>query len=235
MKKSKIINIVLITTNILFMAVIALMFYLPTVNSPQRIFKTASTFVIELKAESGVGTSYGSGVIINQDGKIITNAHVVTYSQAGEINTFDTYWARFINQEDYLPLTLLNYDTDKDLAILQFTQEQSNLSYATMSSTALETGDTVYAVGNSQNYGISLTQGIISIPRINSLYEEQEKTVIQSDLIITAGNSGGALLNSKGQLIGITTFRTKDLQGNIVYGLAYSIPNDIITSYINEQ
>ena len=74
------------------------------------------------------------------------------------------------------------------------------------------------------NNWLSITEGIISIPQINIEYEGINKIVIQWDLVINEGNSGGALINKKGQLIGITTFRLKDDKGNIIYGVAFCIP-----------
>ena len=58
------------------------------------------------------------------------------------------------------------------------------------------------------------------------------RNVIQCDLTIAAGNSGGALLNDNGELIGITTFRTKDMSGNVIYGIVYCIPVNTVLGYI---
>ena len=97
----------------------------------------------------------------------------------------------------------------------------------------LKSGETVYAVGNASNYGIAIFQGIISIPLINVELDGLTRSVIQCDLTIAAGNSGGALLNDDGELIGVTTFRTKDTSGNVIYGIVYCIPINIVLGYIN--
>ncbi|UKI50761.1 MAG: S1C family serine protease [Clostridium sp.] len=75
----------------------------------------------------------------------------------------------------------------------------------------ISSGDKVYAIGNGMNHGIGINEGIISLPQVNIEYENNVRNVIQCDLIINEGNSGGALLDSKGRLIGITTFRLKRL------------------------
>ncbi len=91
----------------------------------------------------------------------------------------------------------------------------------------------MFAIGNGSNYGLAITHGIISTPRINIEYEKTIREVIQSDITISAGNSGGALLDGKGNLIGITSFRTKDNQGNVVYGLVYYIPINTVINYLD--
>lgn len=96
-------------------------------------------------------------------------------------------------------------------------------------------GDKVYAIGNTSNYGIGISEGIISVPEVNVKYDNISRLVIQADINISFGNSGGALLNSKGQLIGITTFRTKDNYGNVNYGFTYSIPLKTIIRFIGEE
>ena len=103
----------------------------------------------------------------------------------------------------------------------------------TGNSESLKAGEEVYAVGNASNYGIGIFKGIVSIPLINVVLDGVTRSVIQSDLTIAAGNSGGALLNARGELVGITTFRTKDNSGNVIYGIVYSIPINIVLEFIN--
>lgn len=99
-------------------------------------------------------------------------------------------------------------------------------------STNLYFGQDVYAIGNAMNYGISITKGIVSTPMVNIEYDGNVREVIQSDLVIASGNSGGALIDKNGKLVGITSFRTKDNIGNVVYGYAYSIPIEKVIEYI---
>lgn len=73
------------------------------------------------------------------------------------------------------------------------------------------------------------------MPEVNVKYDDISRLVIQADINIASGNSGGALLNEKGELIGITTFRTKDLLGNVNYGFTYSIPLKVVKEFIKEK
>ena len=101
-------------------------------------------------------------------------------------------------------------------------------------SSSIHFGEEVFAIGNLNNVGISLTKGIISNPKIMVSYNEQSREVIQCDLAIAEGNSGGALLNCHGKLIGITTFRLKDNSSNVIYGISYCIPADVVMEYIKD-
>ena len=93
----------------------------------------------------------------------------------------------------------------------------------------------MYAIGNLSNYGLSISKGIVSIPHINVTYNKITRNVIQCDLTISDGNSGGALVNSKGELVGLTTFRLKDQSNNIIYGISYCIPINIVLEYIENN
>ena len=198
------------------------------------IFKNNIDSVVEVKAStSDVGESYGSGVIYSTDGNLITNAHVVSYTTLGEIKTFETYEIRFAKDEDYKEAELIKMDNELDLAILKI-KDDIKYSPISFSKDKYTYGDNVYAIGNTSNYGIGISCGIISVPEVNIIYNEISRKVIQADIDIASGNSGGALLDKKGRLIGITTFRTKDLSNNVNYGFAYSIPVRIVKEYIGE-
>ncbi len=122
-----------------------------------------------------------------------------------------------------LKLTILKFDNEKNLNFTPI-----NFS----NSTNLKEGEYVYAIDNTLNHGISITKGIVSLPLINVSYEDYEMELIQCDLTIANGNSGGALLNLKGNLIGMTTLRLKNKSGYIEYGIAYSIPSKDISDYL---
>ena len=101
-------------------------------------------------------------------------------------------------------------------------------------SNKLKAGEGVYAVGNASNYGIGIFKGIVSVPLVKIELDGLTRSVIQCDLTIAAGNSGGALLDENGSLIGITTFRTKDTSGNVIYGIVYCIPINMVLEFTNE-
>lgn len=207
------------------------------VKTATEIYNECLYNVVEIKACSdGVGESFGTGEIISKNGRIITNAHVVTYTRQGILNEFDNYYIRFSYEDEYRSVSLVKYDVDLDVAVLQLMDlNKFNLKQIPIGdSTKIKSGEKVYAVGNAANYGIGIFAGIISIPLVNVELDGSTRSVIQCDLTIAAGNSGGALLNENGELIGITTFRTKDISGNVIYGIVYSIPINIVLDYVNQ-
>lgn len=224
-----------VVTIIIMLGTIMIYHFFILPPSAQKIYNKASQSVVELKAQSGDDVlSYGTGEIISSDGKLITNSHVITYSKLGQITEFEKYYLRFAFEEDFREVELIKYDIDLDIALLKIIEMPSfKLKYFKFGdSDKLNYGEQVYAVGNAQNHGIGIIQGIITVPKIKIEYQERTIEAIKCDLIINEGNSGGALLNKKGRLIGITTFRLKDNSNNIVYGVAYSIPINAVITFI---
>ena len=141
--------------------------------------------------------SLGSGVIINEDGFIITNYHVVE----SRTNRFDTVVT--LKDGRSSPATVVAFDTANDLAILHINMD--NLSPISISSDRdLEVGDLVFAIGYPRNIGQSVSQGIVSALSTD-LPNDSENYLIQTDAAINPGNSGGALIDSQGNLIGINS------------------------------
>lgn len=235
MKKSKF--IVLIVINILLIGIVVWFSITNFKNkSANDIYSDDINSIIEVKATTeDVGESFGTGVIYNSQGYLITNAHVISYKSLGENILFETYEIRFPLLEDYQLATFVKVDYELDLAILKINDESIKYNPIEFSSSDYDFGDIVYAIGNTSNYGIGISQGIISVPEVNVKYDDISRLVIQADINIASGNSGGALLNEKGELIGITTFRTKDLLGNVNYGFTYSIPLKVVKEFIKEK
>jgi S1-C subfamily serine protease len=200
------------------------------------IFNKVHDSIVELRSKNEEDSvSYGSAVIINKDGTLISNAHLVTYKQGGSIMTFSYFEVRFSNETEYRRVDLLSYDINKDIAVLKI-EDLSELKLKPVKlgdSTKIVFGEMVYAVGNAMNHGISITEGIISLPEVIITYDGIRRDVIQADIIINEGNSGGGLFNNKGELIGITTFRIKDNTGNPIYGIAFSVPVKEVSEYLS--
>ena len=137
----------------------------------------------------------GSGFIITEDGYILTNHHVIEDSDTVTVATYDgeTYDAKVIG-----------YDESNDIAILKI--EAENLKPVTIGdSDKLRVGDTVYAIGNPLGkLTFSLTHGIVSALSRNVETGSHTMNLIQTDCAINSGNSGGALFNSRGEVVGIT-------------------------------
>lgn len=205
-------------------------------KSATDIYNESIYNVVEVKATTeSVGESFGTGEVISTDGHIITNAHVITYTKSGEKTAFDNYYIRFAFEDNYRAVTLEKYDSDLDVAVLKLADLTNlNLKPITIGdSSKIKAGEKVYAIGNATNYGIGIFEGIISIPLLNVELDGTSRSVIQCDLTIAAGNSGGALLDSDGKVIGITTFRTKDSSNNVIYGIVYCLPINTVMQYVN--
>lgn len=199
------------------------------------IFSNSLNYVVELKSTSSLNITYGTAVILNNDGILVSNAHMVTYTKGGETYLYDNFYIRYAINEDYQEIYLLKYDENIDLAFLKMNVKNVNGIAEVGNSDQIKVGDTCYAIGNALNHGISFTKGSISLKSIEIEYNGTIKNMIQSDLIINEGNSGGALLDENGKLIGIVTFRLKDSMGNVIYGLAFSIPINFILNELTNK
>lgn len=199
----------------------------------KKLYDKSLKSVVEVKAYTkDVGESFGSAVLMKSDGTLVTNAHVVTYSKLGETKTFDEISIRFANSDDYRSVSLVKYDTTKDLAVLKMKDKTKVTPIKQGDIKKVKSGDEVFAIGNLSNYGIGITKGHVSVPKINIIVDGNKKEAIQCDITIVSGSSGGALVNRNGKLIGITTFRTKDNLGNVIHGIGYAIPINRVLEYI---
>lgn len=227
----------LTTLSCLILSVVAIIIhFIPNEQglSATEIYYRCLYNVVEVKSTEGETESFGTGELISSEGEFITNSHVVTYTKRGEVNTFSNYYIRFSFEEEYHECVLIRYDDEIDLAILKLinTQGMKIRPITLGDSSKLKAGEKVYALGNASNCGIGIFEGTISIPLVNIEYDDLSRVVIQCDLTIVAGNSGGALINEKGELIGITTFRIRDNANNVIYGIAYCIPVNTVTEFV---
>jgi Do/DeqQ family serine protease len=167
----------------------------------------------------------GSGVIISEDGYILTNNHVISSADEVEVTLNDkrTYDAQVIGM-----------DPNTDLAILKI--EEKGLSFVPYgNSDYLEVGEWVMAVGNPFNLTSTVTAGIVSAKgrNINILNEEFAiESFIQTDAAVNPGNSGGALVNTKGELIGINTAIASST--GAYNGYSFAIPVNVARKVVND-
>lgn len=195
-----------------------------------KIYNININSVVEIKAFDDEDTvSYGSAVAIDED-KLITNAHILYYKKNTQIKTFDYVQIRLATENDYTYAVIEKIDYELDLATIII--ENKKLNAISICEKEILIADKIYAMGNAQNYGISIMEGIVA--QNNVIVEADGKTItaIQCDLNISEGNSGGALLNKYGELIGLTTFRLKDSSNNVVYGISVAIPIKTINKFL---
>jgi serine protease DegQ len=171
---------------------------------------------------SGRESSLGSGVIATADGYVLTNNHVV--QAADEI-------AVALPDGRRLPAQLIGADPDTDLAVLWV--KATNLPAITFGrSEALNVGDVVLAIGNPFDVGQTVTLGIVSALGRNNLGINRYENFIQTDAAINQGNSGGALIDAHGNLVGVNTAIYSRTGGSV--GIGFAIPTTIITDVLDQ-
>ena len=163
-----------------------------------------------------VGT--GSGVIISPDGYIITNYHVIENSTEVIVTTNDNreYEAEIIGFDEVNDIAVLKINTDSNLDYIFFGDSDSTLI-----------GEWVLAVGNPYNLNSTVTAGIISSKsRDLNEFDQKNQSFIQTDAAVNFGNSGGALVNIQGELIGINTL-IQSMTGGYV-GYSFAVPSNTV-------
>ncbi len=164
---------------------------------------------------------------MSQDGYILTNYHVI--NNADQIIVILTDGRRFYDVQ------LIGFDTITDLALLKINSDHLPV-IPVNDNFKPRAGDVVLAIGNPLNLGQTITQGIISATGKQKITDSPYNNLLQMDAAINVGNSGGALVNSRGDLVGITSaqFKTRenlDIQG-IFFAVPYSLAKDIMEKLI---
>lgn len=193
------------------------------------VFDHVKYSVAEVKADdSEQVTSYGTAVCL-ENNLFITNAHVIFSEESGKPRPYDSIFLRMYQDGDYLPARIIRYDIEKDLCLLEVpTTKEGFVPVSIADSESVSAGQKVYAVGNAMNHGIGITEGIVSIPLINLSVDGLVRAAIQCDITIAGGNSGGGLFDEEGELVGMTSFRIRDNKGEVVYGIGFAIPSEIL-------
>lgn len=166
----------------------------------------------------------GSGIIINEEGYILTNYHVI--ESANKVSVI-------LNNKTEVQAKIINYDADLDLAIIKVTDNTKMPAVAELgSSKDMQVGDPVVAIGNPLGKELlgSVTTGVVSATNREISVGNITQTLLQTDAAINPGNSGGALVNSAGQVIGINSAK---MGGDGVEGLGFAIPIDIVKPKID--
>lgn len=165
----------------------------------------------------------GSGVVVHEDGYVMTNAHVI--ESADNIKVI-------FNNGDEFPATIIAADKDKDLALLKI-QADKKLPFVHLGrSDDLMIGETVIAIGNPYGYSNTLTSGILSAVDRDIRVSEGTwlRGLIQTDAPINPGNSGGPLFNINGELIGINTAIAEGAEN-----IGFAIPVDIVADNLRQM
>lgn len=187
--------------------------------------------------QTSTATATGSGIIISEDGYIVTNNHVVDSSSSNsyyELSKATSIKIK-LNSDTYgddatYDATVVGQDSQTDLAVLKI--EKTGLTAAEFAdSDQAVVGEFVMAVGSPLGLDTTVTQGIISAVNREVESDGTKYTCIQTDAAINSGNSGGALINSDGKVIGINTLK---LSGTGVEGIGFAIPINSATDVISQ-
>ena len=167
-------------------------------------------------------SSLGSGVIVSEDGVIVTNNHVIRDATKVQIVTADgrEYGAEILLRDEKTDLAILKIsDGDEDFPVLEFADSDD-----------LEVGDLVLAIGNPFGVGQTVTSGIVSAVARTDIGVNDLSFFIQTDAAINPGNSGGALVDLRGNVVGINTAIYSRSGGSI--GLGFAIPSNMVRSVL---
>lgn len=193
------------------------------------IVTVTSRYTVMQGNQSANATGNGSGIIISDEGYVLTNNHVVSGSESLTVTTSDG--------EEH-EAELIGRDSKTDLAVLKFDNSDGKYSAAALgSSDEVVVGETVFAIGNPLGeLATSMTNGMVSaVNRSIDMNNEERGNVtmnfIQMTAAISPGNSGGALINAYGEVIGVTTAKS---YGEAVEGIGYAIPIDDAKPVIEE-
>lgn len=167
--------------------------------------------------------STGSGVVISEDGYIVTNNHVIDNADelTVTLNNQKTYKARVIGSDKKSDIALLKIEADKKLDYIPFGDSDT-----------IQIGEWVLAVGNPYNLTSTVTAGIISAKSRDLSGDKNIQSFLQTDAVVNPGNSGGALVNTRGELIGINT-AISSRTGSYI-GYSFAVPSNTTQKIVQD-
>ena len=205
-------------------------------KSVQEIYEEAGPGVVQVTSTSVVtanpffgpqsASSLGSGFVVDRDGYIVTNYHVIEDAQEIEVN---------FSGDDRVPAKVVGSDPSTDLAVLKIDAHSRALTPLPLgNSEAVRVGDAVVAIGNPFGLERSVTAGIVSALQRNITAPNGYTIdkVIQIDAPINRGNSGGPLLNASGEVIGVNSQIESETGGNV--GIGFAVPVNTVREVVSQ-
>ena len=194
---------------------------LPSVVGIKVEYSVSSVFY--RNQSTATASAEGSGIIISEDGYILTNNHIINSSSNSsfyEISKANKIIVSLYNDETEYEATIIGTDEQTDLAVIKI--DKTGLTSATLgNSDTIQVGEFAMAIGNPLGMQSSVSSGMISAVNRKVTSDNKTYTLIQTDTAIYSGNSGGALVNSKGEVIGINTLK---MSGSGIEGMGFAIP-----------
>ncbi|MGS2717716.1 trypsin-like peptidase domain-containing protein [Eionea flava] len=178
----------------------------------------------DIPQQQRMSAALGSGVIINNEGYLLTNDHVIADSEEIIVSLYD---GREMRAE------VIGSDPETDLAVLKISAK--NIQSITLGEPQkTRIGDVVLAIGNPFSVGQTVTQGIISATGRHGLGINVYENFLQTDAAINPGNSGGALIDARGKLLGINTAILNNKSSGSGVGIGFAIPADIAVNIMTD-
>lgn len=192
----------------------------------QEVYAKCSPSIVAITAQiDGMGYGWGTGIILTESGYIITNSHVLDDATSASVTLYD--------DREY-PAMLVGYDPFSDIAVIKI--DCTGLTPAQFGdSSDLEVGDDVVAIGNPLGEELrgTMTNGIVSAINRKVYTDGNYMTLIQTNAAINGGNSGGALIDMSGRVIGVTNMKIISYDSSIE-GLGFAIPTSSIKPVVDE-
>jgi putative serine protease PepD len=198
-------------------------------STAKDVYNGAKDAVVYISAQTGQGTATGSGFVISTDGKIITNQHVVDGATSVSV--------KIGTDGKEQTAQVLGADASKDLALLKVDPGSTKLHALSFGdSSNVQVGDNVYAIGNPYGLDHTLTSGIVSALN-RDIQAPSGATIpgaIQTDAALNPGNSGGALLDADGKVVGVnsqiaSSGSSSGTAGNV--GIGFAIPSKLVQAF----
>ncbi len=191
------------------------------------IVTKVSPSVVGISSILSSGTATGTGIVMSEDGYIITNAHVIEGAKSVSVLLPKSYASDGSAKEEDLTFkaTVVGKDTQTDIAVLKIAAKSKLTACEFGKSSEIRVGEVSIVIGNPLGFSLanSVTSGIISAKDRVLQIQDRTMTLIQTDASINNGNSGGPLINAYGQVIGITSAKVSNTYGE---GLGFAIPID---------
>lgn len=207
---------------------------LPSIVGIKIEYNVTSMFSIFAGVQNSSATATGSGIIISEDGYILTNNHVVSSSESEsyyQVSEATKITVSLFNDDTEYEAKIVGTDSETDLAVIKI--EKTGLTKAEFAdSDSIKVGEFAMAAGSPLGLQSTITCGVVSaVNREVTDTDGKTYTLIQTDAAINAGNSGGALVNSEGKVIGVNTLK---LTGDDVEGMGFAIPINSTTDITSQ-
>jgi S1-C subfamily serine protease len=192
---------------------------LQTLKAEQKDFSAIIEQSLRGVVSIGTDKSAGTGFLIEDNGYIVTNYHVIEGAQRIQVLTYD---------RDVMDAELMGYDINRDVALLKISGNYNSLDLA--NSDNLQVGNKVIAIGNPLGLSFTVTEGIVSAT--NRVGPNGYAEYIQTDVSLNPGNSGGPLIDTKGKVVGVNNFKVGGAE-NIGFALESNALKDVVNQIAN--